>query len=215
MRIRVFFAWYDFWMGCYFDRAERTLYVCPLPMCVVKIVLPGGGQEAHRRRVQEARLLNAQAEIANGHGMLDKLGVPSRDLDGPLALAGRLVRLKHLLPKQEAEKERDVLRRRLEEARRIASLAEQHDMVYCTGCALVAALRAETVQETQPLETIQATLEEMRFSSKGEDYYRCWHGQDTACEILARLAAMLQGKKPIAELEALEAERFKEFEEGT
>jgi hypothetical protein len=30
----VFIAWYDFWVGAYWDRTNRVLYVCPLPMIV-------------------------------------------------------------------------------------------------------------------------------------------------------------------------------------
>ena len=36
-RIHRFFAWYDFWIGVYYDRKARALYICPLPMCVFKI----------------------------------------------------------------------------------------------------------------------------------------------------------------------------------
>lgn len=36
MRIRLFFAWYDFWVGAYYDR-KRTLYIGLLPMCMLKI----------------------------------------------------------------------------------------------------------------------------------------------------------------------------------
>jgi hypothetical protein len=35
--MRVFFAWYDCWVGWYWDRRRRVLYVCPLPMVVVQI----------------------------------------------------------------------------------------------------------------------------------------------------------------------------------
>ena len=37
MRIRVFFAWYDFWLGFYYDRLHHILYFCPLPCLVVEI----------------------------------------------------------------------------------------------------------------------------------------------------------------------------------
>lgn len=29
--IKPLFAWYDFWVGMYFDRTRRRLYVLPLP----------------------------------------------------------------------------------------------------------------------------------------------------------------------------------------
>jgi hypothetical protein len=32
-----FFAWYDFWIGLYYDRFEEVLYICPLPMVVIRI----------------------------------------------------------------------------------------------------------------------------------------------------------------------------------
>ena len=34
-RVRFFFAWFDFWVGWYYDRKKRILYVCPLPMVVL------------------------------------------------------------------------------------------------------------------------------------------------------------------------------------
>lgn len=30
-----FFAWYDLWVGLYWDKANRRLYFCPLPCCVI------------------------------------------------------------------------------------------------------------------------------------------------------------------------------------
>lgn len=32
MSVRLLFAWYDCWIGAYWDRAGRRLYVLPLPM---------------------------------------------------------------------------------------------------------------------------------------------------------------------------------------
>jgi hypothetical protein len=37
MSARPFFRWYDLWIGAYWDRATRTLYVCPVPMLGVAI----------------------------------------------------------------------------------------------------------------------------------------------------------------------------------
>ncbi len=36
-RFRFFFAWYDLWVGAYYDRKERCLYICLLPCCVVQV----------------------------------------------------------------------------------------------------------------------------------------------------------------------------------
>lgn len=37
MKVRVAFAWYDMWVGAYWDRRTRTLYVCLLPMLLIEI----------------------------------------------------------------------------------------------------------------------------------------------------------------------------------
>ena len=33
MKARFIFAWYDLWVGIFFDRTKRRLYVLPVPCC--------------------------------------------------------------------------------------------------------------------------------------------------------------------------------------
>jgi hypothetical protein len=37
MRVQFIFAWYDLWIGAYYDRAKCALYVLPLPCLGVVI----------------------------------------------------------------------------------------------------------------------------------------------------------------------------------
>lgn len=39
MKFSAFFRWYDLWIGAYWDRTNRTLYVCPVPMIGIKVEL--------------------------------------------------------------------------------------------------------------------------------------------------------------------------------
>ena len=50
MKVSLRFLWYDMWVGAYWDRASRTLYLCPLPMVVIKIEM---GPECHCRSYHE------------------------------------------------------------------------------------------------------------------------------------------------------------------
>lgn len=34
MKFKLFFAWYDLWVGVYIDRDKDIVYFCPLPMVV-------------------------------------------------------------------------------------------------------------------------------------------------------------------------------------
>ena len=36
MKVKLFFAWYDFWVGWFWDRDDQALYVCLLPCCGLK-----------------------------------------------------------------------------------------------------------------------------------------------------------------------------------
>lgn len=42
-RVRPMFAWYDFWVGVFYDRRKSALYVFPVPMLGVRV--SWGGME--------------------------------------------------------------------------------------------------------------------------------------------------------------------------
>lgn len=46
MKIRPLFAWYDLWIGLYWDRKGRKLYILPLP-CIGIVIefVPGTVEE--------------------------------------------------------------------------------------------------------------------------------------------------------------------------
>lgn len=37
VKMQPFFRWYDLWIGMYYDRKGRSLYLCPLPMLGIKV----------------------------------------------------------------------------------------------------------------------------------------------------------------------------------
>ncbi len=39
MSIEPIFAWYDFWVGLFWDRQKRILYILPMPMIGIKVKL--------------------------------------------------------------------------------------------------------------------------------------------------------------------------------
>jgi hypothetical protein len=36
IRFKVAFAWYDLWIGAFWDRRAHILYICPLPCILLK-----------------------------------------------------------------------------------------------------------------------------------------------------------------------------------
>jgi hypothetical protein len=36
IKVQLFFAWYDFWIGWFWDKKKKTLYICLLPCIVLK-----------------------------------------------------------------------------------------------------------------------------------------------------------------------------------
>jgi hypothetical protein len=43
-KIKVSFAWYDMWIGIYYDRKQRIVYICPVPMLLIEIPLMPNGK---------------------------------------------------------------------------------------------------------------------------------------------------------------------------
>jgi hypothetical protein len=41
MSVRPLFAWFDLWVGAYWDRKNRKLYILPIPCCGVVITFEG------------------------------------------------------------------------------------------------------------------------------------------------------------------------------
>lgn len=39
-RVVPMFAWYDFWVGLFYDKAKRRLYIFPVPMFGIMVQLP-------------------------------------------------------------------------------------------------------------------------------------------------------------------------------
>jgi len=51
---QIIFAWYDMWVGAYYDIGHRTLYILPLPMLVFRLEIPGKKDESQHRKDREA-----------------------------------------------------------------------------------------------------------------------------------------------------------------
>ena len=45
MRIRFICAWYDLWVGAFYDREKRHLYILPVPCLGVRIAWPDADGE--------------------------------------------------------------------------------------------------------------------------------------------------------------------------
>lgn len=37
MKVKIIFAWYDFWIGLFYDQQKKRLYVFPIPMIGIRI----------------------------------------------------------------------------------------------------------------------------------------------------------------------------------
>lgn len=46
-RVCWIFAWYDFWVGFYWDRQHRVLYFFPIPMIGFQLIFPSLGPHVY------------------------------------------------------------------------------------------------------------------------------------------------------------------------
>ncbi len=55
MKVKLLFAWNDLWMGAYWDKEIKILYICPLPTIVIILVFKTkiDPKEALRNRAKE------------------------------------------------------------------------------------------------------------------------------------------------------------------
>lgn len=49
-RFQLILAWYDLWIGAYYDIGHRTLYILPLPCLVFRFELKGKKAESLHRK---------------------------------------------------------------------------------------------------------------------------------------------------------------------
>ncbi len=63
---RLIFRWYDFWVGAFFDRKKRKVYVFPVPVIGVEIQLPTG-KRCSQRMSMAPWMYTAQCDLTEGH----------------------------------------------------------------------------------------------------------------------------------------------------
>lgn len=64
-RIGVRFAWYDLWVGAYWDRDRRRLYVCPVPTLAISVDLQ---TKPHADVLRYERVLDGLLEAREAAG---------------------------------------------------------------------------------------------------------------------------------------------------
>ena len=69
LNIRVFFAWYDLWIGVYWSRPARVLYICPLPMVCIRIE---GPWSLHTRAMRILAAIAAGEEVGDQEPLEDQ-----------------------------------------------------------------------------------------------------------------------------------------------
>jgi hypothetical protein len=63
---RFILCWYDLWIGAFFDRKKRKLYIFPVPMVGVEVQLPIGKRCVNRMSMTPWGYM-AQCDLVEGH----------------------------------------------------------------------------------------------------------------------------------------------------
>ncbi len=74
MKVRLCFAWYDLYVGLYYDRRNRTMYIFPIPTMGLSIEFKESSMESvsqclNRKELEFATLTRENAEL---RGLLRK-----------------------------------------------------------------------------------------------------------------------------------------------
>jgi hypothetical protein len=85
VKIRLLFAWYDLWIGAYWDRKNRTLYVLPLPC--IGVVIEFAPRHPERCPVTGLPFFMVidhydRGPVPTYGGPLDSYTIPERDKSG-------------------------------------------------------------------------------------------------------------------------------------
>lgn len=68
MKIKVFFAWYDFWIGWFWDRNAKVLYICLVPMVVIRL-----GEPKRSDAMAHLFLGNAESRLARMNELVSEM----------------------------------------------------------------------------------------------------------------------------------------------
>lgn len=67
MKIRPIFAWYDLWVGAFWDRKQRKLYILPLPCIGVVVEFPRVIEESPYRRLEPDPVFGSYKSLQDMH----------------------------------------------------------------------------------------------------------------------------------------------------
>jgi len=63
MKFKMFFAWYDFWVGLYYDRMRKILYFLPFPMIVFSFASDKNEWNGSRWTVRSSASTTKEGEL--------------------------------------------------------------------------------------------------------------------------------------------------------